>query len=131
MAATEAKLPRSVRKGPLITVTCECGERRELRYGERWTCEGCGRRYDLGKIPVEEYAAIRRTQLRYRMVPLASCLLLLVGVIVFWITGNKYGAIVAVPLLIASYSMFARPFFRRRYRKAVAASLPTWEIKAD
>jgi hypothetical protein len=131
MAATEAKLPRSVRKGPLITVTCECGQRRELRYAERWKCEGCGRRYDTGKIPLDEYAAIRRTQLRYRLVPLVSCLILLAGTIAFWATGSAYGALIAVPFLLASYVMFGRPFFRSRYRRALSQNLPTWDLKAD
>jgi hypothetical protein len=131
MAATEANLPRAVRKGPLITVSCECGERRDLRYGERWQCEGCGRKYDTGKIPLEEYAAIRRTQLRYRLVPLSTGLLLLAGVIVFFLTGREYGAIVAVPFLIASWGIFGRPLYRSRYRRAIAKNLPTWEIKSD
>lgn len=112
-------------------MTCECGERRELRYAERWKCEGCGRSYDTSKIPLEEYAAIRRTQLRYRMIPLFSCLLLLVAVIVFWSTGRVYGAIVAVPFLIASWGMFGRPIFRSRYRRALAKNTPTWNLKSD
>jgi hypothetical protein len=131
MAQTDAKLPRSVRKGPLITLTCECGQRREVRYGERWQCDGCGRSYDTAKIPLEEYAAIRRTQLRYRMIPLVSCLILLAGMIVFWATGRTYGALVAVPFLLASYVMFGRPFFRSRYRRALSQQLPTWNIESD
>ena len=131
MAASEAQLPRSVRKGPLITVTCECGQHRELRYGERWKCEGCGRRYDTGKIPLEEYAAIRRTQVRFRMFPLISGLLLLVGTIVFFATGRTYGALVLIPFLVASWAVFGRPFYRSRYRRALSKNLPTWDIKAD
>ena len=131
MAATEAKLPRAVRKGPLITVTCECGQSRQLRYGERWRCEGCGRSYDTGKIPLDEYAAIRRTQLRYRRIPLLAGLLLLVGTIVFFATGKVYGALVAVPFVIASWGVFGRPFFRARYRRKLAQNLPTWDLKAD
>jgi hypothetical protein len=131
MAATEAKLPRTVRKGPLITVTCECGQRRELRYGDRWQCEGCGRRFDTGKIPLDEYAAIRRTQVRYRLFPLGAGLLLVVGVIVFFLTGRAYGALVAVPFLLASWSVFGRPLYRARYRRKLAEKLPTWEIKSD
>ena len=88
MASEQAELPRSVRKGPLITVKCECGERRELHYGEQWKCESCGRRFDTRKIPIEEYAAIRRTQIRYRLFPLLAGILLLVAVIVFWIDGQ-------------------------------------------
>lgn len=131
MPATEAKLPRAVRKGPLITVTCECGQKRELRYGERWRCESCGRRFDTGKIPLEEYAAIRRTQLRYRLFPLAAGLLLLVGAVVFFLTGRVYGALIAVPFLLASWATFGRPFWRAKYRRALAENLPTWEIKSD
>ena len=131
MAATGAKLPRSVRNGPLITVTCECGQSRQLRYGERWTCEGCGRTFDTRKIPLEEYAAIRRTQLRFRMVPLISGLLLLVAVVLFFAAGKVYGAIIVVPFLFASWNMFVRPFFRSRYRRRLTQNTPTWTIKAD
>ena len=131
MAASEAKLPRSVRKGPLITVTCECGQRCELRYGERWNCNGCGRRFDTTKIPLEEYAAIRRTQLRFRMFPLLAGLLLLVCVIVFFLTGRTYGALVAFPFLIASWGVFAKPLYRARYRRALTKNVPTWTIKSD
>ena len=131
MAQTEAELPRAVRKGPLITVTCECGQSRELRYGERWKCDGCGRRFDTGKIPVEEYAAIRRTQLRYRTIPLVSGIVLLIGDIAFFMTGRTYGALIAIPFLLASWVMFGRPFFRSRYRRKLAENTPSWNLKAD
>jgi len=50
-------------------LACECGEKRDLRYGEDWTCEECGRRWDTNQIPPEQYQAIRRTQLRFRVLP--------------------------------------------------------------
>jgi hypothetical protein len=131
MPATEANLPRAVRKGPLITVTCECGEQRQLRYGERWRCEGCGRKFDTSKIPLEEYAAIRRVQVRYRMFPVISGLLLLAAVIVFFITGRAYAALVVVPFLLVAWGMFGRPFYRSRYRRSLTKNLPTWEIESD
>jgi hypothetical protein len=131
MATGQEHLPRSVRKGPLITVKCECGQRRDLHYGERWKCDGCGRRYDTNKIPLEEYAAIRRTQLRYRMIPLGASLLLLAAMIAFFIAGRVFSAVVAVAFVIASWTTFGRPFFRSRYRKALSENLPKWEIKAD
>jgi Flp pilus assembly protein TadB len=131
MASEQAELPRSVRKGPLITVTCECGQRRDLHYGERWQCESCGRRFDTNKIPLEEYAAIRRTQLRYRLVPLGAGLVLLAAMIAFFIAGSAVSAVVAVAFLVASWSMFGRPFFRSRYRRALSKNLPKWEIKSD
>ena len=131
MASNQAELPRSVRKGPLITVKCECGERRDLRYGEQWRCESCGRNYDTGKIPLEEYAAIRRTQIRYRLFPLLAGILLLVAVVLFWVEGKAFSALVAVTFLLASWAFFGRPFFRNRYRQALAKNTPTWQIKSE
>ncbi len=131
MATDQAKLPRSVRKGPLITVTCECGERRELRYGELWQCEGCGRRFDTNKIPLEEYAAIRRAQIRYRLFPIGAGLILLAAMIAFFIAGSALRAVVFGAFLLASWSMLGRPFFRSRYRKKLRENLPTWNLKAD
>src|SRR6476469_3276788 len=131
MASGQAELPRSVRKGPPITVTCECGQKRDLRYGEQWKCEGCGRRYDTRKIPLEEYAAVRRTQLRYRLIPLVAGLILLAAMIVFFIAGSAFTALVLVAFVGASWVMFVRPFFRTRYRKSLGKNLPTWNLKAD
>jgi hypothetical protein len=131
MAPEAAELPRSVRKGPLITLTCECGQRRELHYGERWRCEECGRTWDTNKIPLDEYAAIRRKQVRYRLVPIISGLLLVVGTGIFFATGQVYGALIVVPFLLASWSMFGRPVFRRKYREAISKDRPTWEIEPE
>jgi Flp pilus assembly protein TadB len=112
-------------------VTCECGERRELHYGEVWRCEGCGRRFDTNKIPLEEYATIRRTQLRYRLIPLGAGLILLAAMIVFFIAGRTFSALVAGAFLLASWAVVGRPFIRARYRRKLAKNLPTWNIKAD
>jgi hypothetical protein len=80
---------------------------------------------------MEEYAAIRRTQLRYRIIPLAAGLFLLGAMIAFFIAGNAFGGLVAIAFLAASWVMFVRPFFRSRYRKSLSKSLPTWNLKAD
>jgi hypothetical protein len=131
MASEQAELPRSVRKGPLITVKCECGKRRELHYGEQWECEGCGRRFDTSKIPIEEYAAIRRTQIRYRLLPLVAGVLLLIAMILFVLAGRAFSGLVAVAFVFAAWAIFGRPFFRARYRRALAQNTPTWKIKSD
>jgi hypothetical protein len=131
MTSGQAELPRSVRKGPPITVTCECGQRRDLKYGEQWRCDGCGRSYDTRKIPIEEYAAIRRTQLRYRLIPLTAGLILLAATIFFFVAGSAFSGLVLVAFVGASWVMFLRPFFRSRYRKSLGKNLPTWNLKAD
>src|ERR1700722_13087477 len=108
MASGQDELPRSVRKGPPITVTCECGQKRDLQYGEQWRCDGCGRTYDTRKIPIEEYAAIRRTQLRYRLIPLIAGLILLAATIVFFVAGSAFSGLVLVAFVGASWVMFLR-----------------------
>jgi hypothetical protein len=130
VAAGTEPLPRSVRRGPPITLTCDCGERRYLRYGERWTCPKCGRTWNTKRIPVEQYAAIRATQLRYRRVPLAISVVSLLCVIAFILVGQAVGGLIIVGLLATTWSMFFRPIHRRKYRKALA-DLPQWKIKPE
>jgi hypothetical protein len=127
--ASQAELP-PVRRGPPITLTCECGERRQLRYGERWKCERCGRTWNTNQIPIDDYAAIRRTQLRMRRVPIAITVLSLACVITFIVLGKAFGGLILVGFAATAWSMFLRPLHKRRYRKELA-KLPTWDIKPD
>jgi hypothetical protein len=122
---------RKLRRGPLITLTCECGQRRELHYGDRWRCDGCGRTWDTNRIPAEEYAAIRRTQVRYRLFPIATGLAVIGAVVGSVLAGRAFGAILVVPLLLMAYNVFMRPLHRRRFRRALAENRPTWEIEPD
>ena len=130
MAAGTAPLPRSVRRGPPITLTCDCGERRNVRYGERWTCEKCAKTWNTRRIPMEQYAAIRATQLRYRRAPLAISLFSLLCVIALIIVGKAVGGLIIVGVVATTWSMFFRPIHRRKYRQALA-DLPTWKIKPE
>ncbi len=123
-------VPTSVRRGPPITITCECGERRYLHYGERWACEQCGRIWNTARIPIEQYAEIRRTQLRFRRVPIALSFLALASVVAFIIAGRAVGGLLVVALGATTWSMFFRPVYKRRHREALA-NLPTWEIEPD
>jgi hypothetical protein len=123
-------LPRSVRRGPRITLTCKCGEREYLRYGERWKCPKCARSWNTERIPLEQYAEIRRTQLRYRRVPMAISILALICVVAFIIAGRALGGLVVVALGATTWGMFFKPVYRKRYR-AELAKLPSWEIEPD
>ena len=122
--------PGTITKGPPITVTCECGARKELFYGERWTCPDCGRAYDTSHIPAEEYQAIRRLQMRYRALPVAIALSVALLAIVFTLTGNVVGVFFIMPVAIISWFVFLRPTHRKRYRAAIA-DLPRWDLRAD
>jgi hypothetical protein len=125
-----SSLPRSVRRGPQITLTCECGERRYLRYGERWRCEKCGRTWNTARIPIEQYAALRATQLRYRRVPMAISVVALACVVAAIVLGKAVGGVLVVAIVATTWSMFFRPIHRRRYRRALA-DLPSWTIEPE
>src|SRR5437879_12869834 len=56
----------TMRKPP-ITIKCECGESRQVAYGERWRCERCGRSWDTTQIPAAEYDGLLRRMRRYRV----------------------------------------------------------------
>jgi hypothetical protein len=128
--AEPADVPRAVRRGPPITVTCECGEKRELGYGERWRCERCGRRYDTNRIPMEEYASLRRARVHDRILPSAIFALVVAVVIVFVAIGRPLAAIIVVPTIAFLWGTFIRPKRRRRQLKAIAER-PRWQIRAD
>jgi hypothetical protein len=125
-----SETPGAVTKGPPITVTCECGERHELFYGERWTCPACGRAYDSNQIPADEYARIRSLQLRFRAVPIALGVTVAALAIVFTLTGNITGVFFVMPVAIIAWFVFIRPTHRKRYRQAIA-DLPRWDLRAD
>jgi Flp pilus assembly protein TadB len=124
------ELPRYVRRGPPITVTCECGEKRDLRYGERWQCEACGRSYDTNRMPIEEYASFRRNRVRDRVLPSIVFAALAVVVLVLVLVGRPLAAIVIVPLVGFLWGSYVRPRRRRRQYKAIVER-PRWQIRAD
>jgi hypothetical protein len=128
--STGTELPRSVRRGPRITLTCKCGEVNYLQYGERWTCPKCGRSWNTLRIPLEQYAEIRRTQLRFRRIPIAVSVLSLICIVAFVIVGKPFAGLILVAFAATAWSMFARPLHKRRYREALA-KLPRWEIEPD
>ena len=122
--------PRKLRRGPPITVKCECGERRELRYGQCWRCESCGRSYDTNKIPAEEYASFRRRQVHDRILPAIIVAVLAVISLGFILAGRALALILVVPTVGFIWSTFVRPRRRRRQYQAIAER-PRWQIKAD
>ena len=122
--------PGAVLRGPPITLTCDCGASEKVPHGERWTCEGCGRSYDTSRIPREEYEVVRRTQLRFRMLPIAFGLVVVALAIFFSLTGNVLNVFILMPLALMGWFLFLRPAHQRRYRRAIA-DLPRWDLRAD
>ncbi|MEA2320403.1 MAG: hypothetical protein QOD81_253 [Solirubrobacteraceae bacterium] len=122
--------PGTVLRGPPIAVTCECGVKHDARYGEVWTCEQCGRRWDTTQIPREQYDAVRRTQLRYRALPVAVGMAVAGLAAFFTLTGNVFSVFFLMPIALTVWFVFLRPAHRRRYRRAIA-DLPRWELRPD
>jgi hypothetical protein len=123
-------VPKAVRRGPPITLTCRCGERREVRYGDSWTCEKCGRTWNTLRIPMDQYAEIRRAQLRYRRVPIAMSSVVLASIIALIIVGKAFGGLILVAFVAMAWSTWIRPARQRRYRQQIA-NLPSWEIEPE
>ena len=114
---------------PPITVSCDCGETREVPYGEAWRCESCGRVWDTNQIPAEEYEGLLRRMRRVRLEAFALAAALaaiLVPLIVFW----NPTLVFAIPALAAAWLFLYLPFWRRKTRR-VAASSPHWELRPD
>jgi hypothetical protein len=122
--------PGTVLRGPPIAVTCECGAKQDLRYGDAWSCERCGRRWDTNQIPREQYEAVRRTQLRYRVLPVALGMLVATLAIFFSLTGNVFSVFFLMPVALTVWFVFLRPMHRKRYRAAIA-DLPKWELRPE
>ena len=127
---SQAAVPRSIRRGPLITLTCECGERRELHYGEQWQCENCGRTWNTNRIPIEQYAQIRGTQLRLRRVLLALLALAVASVVVFVLIGRILGGIMLVAICALAWRQYIWPRQKQRYLESIDER-PSWEIEPD
>jgi Flp pilus assembly protein TadB len=122
--------PGAVLKGPPITLTCECGEKHDLSYGERWQCETCGRVWDTARIPREQYDAIRKLSMRFRALPIGFGGFVALVAIFFTLTGNVFSVFFLLPVALTTWFVFLRPIHRRRYREA-AKSLPRWELSAE
>jgi hypothetical protein len=123
-------IPRRLRHGPPITIKCDCGEKRDLKYGDRWQCEKCGRVWNTNQIPVAQYKGIVDAQWRYRSVPLAITVVLVIVAVVLIVTGRALAAILVVPMVLFGYGSFVRPR-RRRRRLAEIKELPRWKIKPE
>jgi hypothetical protein len=94
-----------------------------------WSCP-CGRRWNTAQIDAEEYARLRRVQLRFRLLPVAIGLATSVVALFFLLTGNTFSLFILLPFALVVWSALVRPVHRRRYAAALG-ELPTWELRAE
>ena len=111
---------------PPITISCECGEKRDVAYGERWQCEKCGRSWNTAQIPAEEYEQLLRSVRRHKLEALVAAAVsaaILAPLIIF----VSASFIALVPLAMVGWLVGFLPRWRRRYRRT-ARTAPRWQL---
>jgi hypothetical protein len=129
-AADRREAPGAILRGPPIAVRCDCGAKEDVRYGDTWTCETCGKRWNTNQIPAADYERIRRLQFRYRLVPVGLALAVAALAIFFTLTGNVFSVFFLLPVGLMTWFVIVRPVHRKRYRAAIA-DLPRWELRPE
>ena len=114
---------------PPITIRCECGEKRDVAYGERWQCETCGRSWNTQQIPAEEYEGLLRRMRRHKLEALVAAAVT-AAVMVPLIAVVSSGFILLIPMVMTIWLFAFLPFWRRRYRRS-ASSAPHWELHPE
>jgi Flp pilus assembly protein TadB len=116
-------------RGPPITIRCECGERRDIPFGERWECERCGRRWNTAQIPAEEYWGLMREMRRLRLsvIGIALAIALVFGGLAIFVSATF---VVLVPVVMAAWFLWYMPWWRRKLRRRVR-SLPKWQLRPE
>jgi hypothetical protein len=116
---------------PRITLRCDCGAEAMVAYGERWTCERCGRTYDTNSIPSGDFEAIQAMRRRYRIAGYAGVAFVAALVLLLALTAQEYQLFIGLPFILILWFMYVRPVMRSRYRKRVGELQRTWTLKAE
>lgn len=119
----------SLRRPPRITITCACGAKLLVPYGERQRCP-CGLSWDTAQIPAADYAAVRSTARRFRKQELAFVVGAIAIAAALIYVGRTAPLIVTIPVFALVWVRFFRPWWRQRKRAAIEG-LPTWEVRAE
>jgi hypothetical protein len=105
-------------RAPRITLRCDCGADALVAYGERWTCDSCGRSYDTTEIPDADFRAIQDLRRRYRLI--GGLGVVLVAAFVLFL-----------PTVLLVWFMYVRPLMRTRYRRRVLELTRSWTLRAE
>lgn len=114
---------------PPITIRCECGETKDVAYGERWRCARCQRSWNTGQIPAEEYAGLLRRVRRYRLEALGLAAVIAAILVPLIVVVNPT-FIYMTPMVAAVWLFLYLPRWRRKLHRA-ARSAPRWELHPE
>ncbi len=115
---------------PPITITCDCGTVGRVAYGERLTCDECGRTWDTAQIPSEEYDTLIESVRRYRALALgppfaAAAVLVPLAVL----SSFRFAFLLFV--LVLAHALLVMPQLRRRASARLSATAPRWNLEAE
>ena len=114
---------------PPIAIRCDCGAQAAVPYGDCWTCEGCGRRWNTAQIPSEAYDSRLRRLRRFKLEVVAFVVVALAVFVPLVVFVNA--AFMFLGLVVAAAWIFLyMPFWRRRLRRA-AAEAPRWTLSPE
>ena len=116
-------------KPPPITVTCDCGERASLVWGERWACPTCGRQWNTRDIPEDEYRRLERVVRRYQIQAVAFIALVAAVFVPLMVIIDVRFSISALILFFA-WALLIRPRQRRRVLE-IARENARWELHPE
>jgi hypothetical protein len=114
---------------PPIGIRCECGRMQDVAYGDTWTCEDCGRRWNTSQIPPAEYAKVVDLARDLRNRGLAGLLLISTIFGILAIVAAPTILFVA-PVAIGLWYSWFWPRHRRLVRER-ARALPRWELRPE
>jgi hypothetical protein len=118
-------------RAPRITLRCDCGADALVAYGERWTCESCGRTYDTTEIPDADFRAIQDLRRRYRLIGAVGVALVGAFVLFLALTAQEFQLFIGLPTVLLVWFMYVRPFMRTRYRRRVLELTRSWTLRAE
>jgi hypothetical protein len=117
-------------RAPLITITCDCGTSAEVSYGDRWSCQTCGKTWDTAQIPPGEYDVLVRGVNRYRWLvlgpPLAMAAILIPLAV---LVGIQFAFLLFV--LVMGWGLLAVPQLRRRAADHMRTSTKSWKLRPE
>jgi hypothetical protein len=116
---------------PRITLRCDCGAEALVAYGERWTCESCGRVYDTTAIPSGDFQAIQDLRRKYRVTGYAGVSIVAVFVLVLALTAQQFQLFIGLPFILLVWFTYVRPLMRNRYMRRVRELTLTWTLRAE
>jgi hypothetical protein len=116
---------------PRITLRCDCGAEALVAYGERWTCESCGRTYDTTRIPAADFQAIQDLRRRYRVAGYIGVALIGAFVLLLALTAQEFQLFIGLPSVLLVWFIYVRPFMRTRYRRRVGELQRKWMLRAE